>query len=55
MPNGERTEAVIAAVLYQQFKTRTPTQWQEMLAPESIVIDQKGFVPREFNPIRLRL
>ena len=53
VPNGERFEAVIAAVPHRQFKAQSPEQWQQLLAPKSIVIDLKGYVPRELNPIRL--
>ena len=45
--------AVIAAVAHRQFAQLAPAAWQALLAPETVVFDLKGIVPRQLATLRL--
>ncbi|MFN7819292.1 MAG: nucleotide sugar dehydrogenase [Cyanobacteriota bacterium] len=53
LPAGERYCAVVAAVAHHQFAALTADQWRQLVAADGLVLDLKGIVPRELNPLRL--
>jgi UDP-N-acetyl-D-galactosamine dehydrogenase len=53
IPAGDTYPAVIAAVAHRQFTALTSEQWQQLLEPNALLLDLKGIVPRELEPIRL--
>lgn len=54
IPSGEDTyPAVIASVAHRQFEALTAQQWQQLLQANGLLMDLKGIVPRQLNPIRL--
>ena len=53
IPSIKRFGAVIAAVAHKQFVGILEASWREVLLAESVLIDIKGIIPRELNPIRL--
>jgi len=44
---------VLALVPHQQFRQLNEDQWQELLEPGGVLLDLKGFVPRQLEPLRL--
>ena len=46
-------QAVVLAVAHEQFAGLKSEQWQQLLAPDGVLMDLKGIVPRELQPIRL--
>ena len=46
-------DAVVAAVAHVQFSSLTATDWKDLLLPSGVLMDLKGIVPRELNPLRL--
>jgi len=44
---------MVVAVAHREFAALEPGQWQAMLEPGAVVLDIKGIVPRELEPIRL--
>ena len=53
LPDGHRFGAVLALVPHQQFRQLNEDQWQELLEPGGVLLDLKGFVPRQLEPLRL--
>jgi UDP-N-acetyl-D-galactosamine dehydrogenase len=53
LPAGRRFGAVLALVPHQQFCQLTEDQWQGLLEPGGVLLDLKGFVPRQLEPLRL--
>ncbi len=53
IPFGPKYKAIIAAVAHWQFAQMPSEQWQLMIDEQSLLIDLKGMVPRELEPIRL--
>ena len=46
-------DAIIAAVAHRQFKELTKLEWKALLKENGIILDIKGFVPRDLDPLRL--
>jgi UDP-N-acetyl-D-galactosamine dehydrogenase len=53
LPTDRRFGAVLALVPHQQFRQLSEGQWQELLEPGGVLLDLKGFVPRQLEPLRL--
>ena len=53
IPPGERYAAVVAAVPHHQFQALTREQWQHLITADGVLLDLKGIVPRELQPLRL--
>jgi len=53
LPAGHRFAAVLALVPHQQFRQLNEDQWQALLEPGGVLLDLKGFVPRQLEPLRL--
>jgi UDP-N-acetyl-D-galactosamine dehydrogenase len=53
LPAGRRFGAVLALVPHQQFCQLTEDQWQGLLEPGGVLLDLKGYVPRQLAPLRL--
>ena len=53
IPPGERYAAVVAAVAHHQFQALTHEQWQHLITADGILLDLKGLVPRQLQPLRL--
>jgi UDP-N-acetyl-D-galactosamine dehydrogenase len=53
LPAGRRFGAVLALVPHQQFRQLNEDQWQELLEPGGVLLDLKGYVPRQLAPLRL--
>ena len=53
IPPGERYAAVVAAVPHHQFQALTQEQWQHLITADGVLLDLKGIVPRELQPLRL--
>ncbi|WP_240789302.1 nucleotide sugar dehydrogenase [Synechococcus sp. BS56D] len=53
LPAGRRFNSVLALVPHHQFRKLNEAQWQELLEPCGVLLDLKGFVPRQLEPIRL--
>ena len=47
-----RCQAVVLAVAHEQFAALEVEQWQQ-LAPDGVLMDLKGIVPRWLQPLRL--
>ena len=45
--------AVVVAVAHHQFAEQSPAQWQALLEPGAVLLDLKGIVPRQLQPMRL--
>ena len=41
------------AVAHHQFAEQSPAQWQALLEPGAVLLDLKGIVPRQLQPMRL--
>jgi UDP-N-acetyl-D-galactosamine dehydrogenase len=52
-PLEERYAAVVAAVAHREFAAWDLDQWQLLLEPGGLLVDLKGIVPRELQPLRL--
>ena len=52
-PLEERYAAVVAAVAHREFAAWDLEQWQLLLEPGGLLVDLKGIVPRELQPLRL--
>ena len=48
-----RYGAVVAAVAHQQFVEITSEEWRQMVAANGILLDLKGIIPRELEPLRM--
>ncbi|MDC0165847.1 nucleotide sugar dehydrogenase, partial [Synechococcus sp. AH-558-M21] len=53
IPLGDTYSAVVAAVGHRQFVGLNASQWQQLLAPNGVLLDLKGIVPRQLGPLRL--
>ena len=53
IPSDQCWSAVVVAVAHQQFRERTADQWQSLLAPNGVLADLKGLVPRQLHALRL--
>ena len=53
IPFNDAYAAVILAVAHDYFRTLDIDDWSKLMAPNSIILDIKGLVPRELNPLRL--
>ena len=53
IPEGCRYAGIIVAVAHRQFLGWPLERWQQMMLPEAVLMDLKGVVPRELEPIRL--
>jgi len=45
--------AVVAAVAHQQFVAINSEQWCQLLTPNGLLLDLKGIIPRELEPLRI--
>ena len=50
---NERFDAVVVAVAHNEFKELSLDKWRSLTNSQSIIIDIKGVVPTELNPIRI--
>jgi len=53
IPAGSRYAAVLAAVAHREFVGLEPQQWQQLLDADGVLLDLKGVMPRDLQPIRL--
>jgi UDP-N-acetyl-D-galactosamine dehydrogenase len=53
MPTQDTYGAVVAAVAHQQFAQLSAEQWLQLLITNGVMLDLKGIVPRELEPIRI--
>ena len=53
IPRGQCWSAVVVAVAHQQFRALTAEHWQPLLTPDGVLVDLKGLVPRQLQPLRL--
>jgi UDP-N-acetyl-D-galactosamine dehydrogenase len=53
IPAGGSYSAVVAAVAHRQFAAWSAQQWRQLLAPNGVLLDLKGIVPRELGALRL--
>jgi len=53
VPAKGRYKAVVVAVAHQQFVVISPDQWRYLLAPGGVLLDLKGIIPRELQPMRI--
>lgn len=53
VPVGTKYSAVVAAVAHRQFLGWSPKRWRGLLNQNSVLMDLKGILPRELEPIRL--
>ena len=52
-PAEQRYPAVVAAVAHREFAAWGAEQWQLLLQPGGLLLDLKGIIPRELQPLRL--
>ena len=52
-PAEQRYAAVVAAVAHREFAAWSAEQWQLLLQPGGLLLDLKGIIPRELQPLRL--
>ena len=53
IPAEGQYAAAVVAVAHRQFLGWSPERWKELLLPEGVLMDLKGVIPRELDPIRL--
>jgi UDP-N-acetyl-D-galactosamine dehydrogenase len=53
IPEDDRSAAVILTVAHQVFAEMSMEQWRQLTLPCGILLDLKGIIPRELNPMRL--
>ena len=53
IPKEDQSTAVILAVAHHEFAEMTIEQWRELIPAGGILLDLKGIIPRELNPVRL--
>ena len=53
LPVSRRFDAVIGAVAHQQFTGLSSETWQSLIVGGGVLLDLKGIMPRQLNPIRL--
>jgi len=52
-PAEQRYAAVVVAVAHREFAAWGAEQWQLLLQPGGLLLDLKGIIPRELQPLRL--
>ena len=53
MPADSKYGAVVAAVAHQQFVEIKLERWRQMVAANGVLLDLKGIIPRELEPLRM--
>ena len=53
VPADTQYGAVVAAVAHQQFAAIKSEQWRQMVAANGVLLDLKGIIPRELEPLRM--
>ena len=53
IPNNVLFDCIIAAVPHNYFKSLSADYFRNIQSDEAVLIDIKGFLPRELNPIRI--
>ena len=53
IPSNRRFSCIVASVAHQQFIGIESSQWKKYLIPNGIIMDIKGIIPRDMNPMRL--
>jgi UDP-N-acetyl-D-galactosamine dehydrogenase len=53
IPAGSRYSAVVTAVAHHQFVALEPQQWQQLLDADGVLLDLKGVMPRQLQPLRI--
>lgn len=53
IPDGEPFPTVIAAVAHRQFAQLKAEEWRQIVTDDGLLVDLKGIVPRELDPIRI--
>jgi UDP-N-acetyl-D-galactosamine dehydrogenase len=53
LPRSRRFAVVVAAVAHDQFCGWSADRWRNLLVADGLLMDLKGVMPRELNPIRL--
>jgi UDP-N-acetyl-D-glucosamine/UDP-N-acetyl-D-galactosamine dehydrogenase len=53
VPTGQCWSAVVAAVSHREFTELPADYWHQLLAPNGVLLDLKGIVPRELGALRL--
>ena len=53
IPVGRLFTCIVASVAHQQFLDINSKQWMKSLVPNGIIMDIKGIMPRDLNPMRL--
>ena len=53
IPTDCKYGAVVAAVAHQQFVEINSEKWLELLNAQGLLLDLKGIVPRELEPLRI--
>ena len=53
IPPQQTFVAVVSAVAHHQFASLDANQWQQLLDPDGVLLDLKGVIPRQLQPLRL--
>ena len=53
IPSGQCYASVVAAVAHHQFRALTMHQWRQLIMLDGMLVDLKGFVPRQLQALRL--
>ena len=53
IPSNGRYGAVVAAVAHRQFVEIKSEHWRQMLEDSGVLLDLKGIIPRELEPLRI--
>ena len=53
IPEDINFKAVVGAVSHKQFCDFAIAKWQQMMRSDAVLLDLKGMMPRQLNPIRL--
>lgn len=53
IPQAQRHDAVVAAVAHQHFGGLSADHWRALLAPNGVLVDLKGILPRDLGALRL--
>ena len=53
VPSNRCYLAVAVAVAHRQFTRLSINQWQHLLQPGGVLLDLKGVLPRELDPLRI--
>ena len=52
-PHEKKYDAVVCAVAHKEFIKKNKLEWQKVINQNGLILDLKGIVPRELNPIRI--